>query len=52
MKNKYLITAATLLAMPMGSAMADAKFDKMMQDSFRSVGIASVDRLKQDAAQK
>jgi sulfur-oxidizing protein SoxX len=33
-------------------ALADAKFDKMMKDSFQSVGIASVDRLKQDAAQK
>ncbi len=52
MNKKHLITAATLLALPVGSALADAKFDKMMQDSFRSVGIASVDRLKQDAAQK
>jgi len=52
MKNKYLITAATLLALPMGSAMADAKFDKMMKDSFQTNGIASIDRLKQDAAQK
>ena len=36
----------------MGSALADAKFDKMMKDSFQSKGIASVDRLNQDDAQK
>jgi hypothetical protein len=34
MNNRYLITAVTLLALPMGSALADAKFDKMMKDSF------------------
>lgn len=52
MNNKYLIAAVTLFALPIDSALADPKFDKMMQESFRSVGIASVDRLKQDAAQK
>ena len=52
MNNKYLITAVTLLALPMGSALADAKFDKMMKDSFQANGIATLDRLNQDAAQK
>lgn len=51
MNTKYLITAASLLILPFGSVVADAKFDKMMSDSFQSKGIASVDRLKQDAAQ-
>jgi sulfur-oxidizing protein SoxX len=36
----------------MGSALADAKFDKMMKDSFQANGIATLDRLNQDAAQK
>ena len=48
MNNKYLITAVTLLALPMGSALADAKFDKMMKDSFQANGIATLDRLNQD----
>ena len=52
MNNKYLITAVTLLALPVGSALADAKFDKMMKDSFQANGIATLDRLNQDAAQK
>ena len=52
MNNKYLITAVALLALPMGSALADAKFDKMMKDSFQANGIATLDRLNQDAAQK
>jgi len=52
MNNRYLITAVTLLALPMGSALADAKFDKMMKDSFQANGIATLDRLNQDAAQK
>ncbi len=52
MKNKYLITAVALLSLPMGSALADAKFDKMMKDSFQANGIATLDRLNQDAAQK
>ena len=52
MNNKYLITAVSLLVLPMGSALADAKFDKMMKDSFQSKGVASVDRLNQDDAQK
>jgi len=52
MNNKYLITAVTLLALPMGSALADAKFDKMMKNSFQANGIATLDRLNQDAAQK
>ena len=52
MNNKYLITAVTLLALPIGSAFADAKFDKMMKDSFQANGIATLDRLNQDAAQK
>lgn len=52
MNNRYLITAVTLLALPVGSALADAKFDKMMKDSFQANGIATLDRLNQDAAQK
>lgn len=52
MNYKNLITAAALVTLPVGTALADNKFDKMMKDSFQSVGIASVDRLKQDAAQK
>ena len=40
MKNTYLITAATLLALPVGSAFADAKFDKMMKDSFQSISLS------------
>jgi sulfur-oxidizing protein SoxX len=52
MKNKYLITAVALLSLPIGSALADAKFDKMMKDSFQANGIATLDRLNQDAAQK
>lgn len=52
MRNKYLITAVALLSLPTGSALADAKFDKMMKDSFQANGIATLDRLNQDAAQK
>ena len=52
MTYKNLIAATAFIVLPIGPVLADAKFDKMMKDSFQSVGIASVDRLKQDAAQK
>ena len=51
MKNKlsYLAIALCLSA---GTAHAASPFDKMMSNSFEAKGIAGLDRLKQDPAQK
>jgi L-cysteine S-thiosulfotransferase len=51
MKNKlsFLMTA---LVLSIGGAHAASPFDKMMSSSFEAKGIAGLDRLDQDAAQK
>jgi sulfur-oxidizing protein SoxX len=51
MKNKLSILAFTLLAVA-GTAIAATPFEKMMSSSFQTKGIANIDRLNQDAAQK
>ena len=51
MKKNYLIVFFIPLLF-VGCATTDQKFDKMMKNSFQSNGIALIDRLNQDDAQK
>ncbi len=51
MKKLQFALLMTSMALS-GYAMADAKFDKMMADGFKTKGQASVERLKQDPVQK
>ncbi|OZA15232.1 MAG: sulfur oxidation c-type cytochrome SoxX [Polynucleobacter sp. 24-46-87] len=51
MKNKLSLLALTL-ALSIGVAHAATPFEKMMSSSFEAKGIAGLDRLDQDAAQK
>lgn len=51
MKNKLSLLALTF-ALSIGAAHAATPFEKMMSSSFEAKGIAGLDRLDQDAAQK
>jgi sulfur-oxidizing protein SoxX len=51
MKNKLSLLALTL-TLSIGIANAATPFEKMMSSSFEAKGIAGLDRLDQDAAQK
>jgi sulfur-oxidizing protein SoxX len=51
MKNKLSLIALTL-TLSIGIANAATPFEKMMSSSFEAKGIAGLDRLNQDAAQK
>ena len=51
MKNKLSLLAFALF-LSIGIADAASPFDKMMSSSFEANGIAGLDRLDQDAAQK
>lgn len=51
MKNKLSLLAMTL-TLSIGIAHAATPFEKMMSSSFEAKGIAGLDRLDQDAAQK
>lgn len=51
MKNKLSLLALTL-TLSIGVAYAATPFEKMMSSSFEAKGIAGLDRLDQDAAQK
>jgi sulfur-oxidizing protein SoxX len=51
MKNKLSLLAITL-TLSIGVAHAATPFEQMMSSSFQTKGIANIDRLNQDAAQK
>ena len=48
----FLVAACSIQGLAIAQQANDPKFNKMMKDGFRAEGIASLDRIDQDATQK